>query len=443
MTITHDHATRLATAIADGTVSVGVIGLGYVGLPLALAFVERGFHVLGFDVDPRKLEAITAGHDYIRHIGDGRVARANATGRFAATTDFARLAEPDVLVACVPTPLDVHRDPDMSFVVGTSEAVARALRPGQLVILESTTYPGTTDELVRGILEQGGLRAGTDFFLAYSPEREDPGNRSFSTTTIPKLVGGVDATSGDLAEAFYKRVIESVVRVRDSRVAEAAKLTENVFRAINIALVNELKIVYDKMGIDVWEVLDAADTKPFGFMRFNPGPGWGGHCIPLDPFYLSWKAREHGATARFIELAGEINLLMPEFVIGKLTAGLNDQCKSVRKSRVLVLGIAYKKDIDDPRESPAFDVLERLIHLGADVSYHDPHIPVAPRMRSWPDLPQLASVPLDAASLATFDAVLILTDHTVVDYALVREHASLIVDTRGVFRTQFPALVKA
>lgn len=443
MSAPNELVSSLRKAIDDGTARVGVIGLGYVGLPLALAFVERGMHVVGFDVDTRKIEAIGAGRDYIRHIGDGRVGAAVATGRFTATTDFARAGEPDILIACVPTPLDVHRDPDMSYVVSTTNAVAATLRRGQLVVLESTTYPGTTDELVRGILERSGMKVGDDFFLAYSPEREDPGNRSFSTTTIPKLVGGVDAASGDLAEALYSRVIEKVVRVSDARVAEAAKITENVFRAINIALVNELKIVYDKMGIDVWEVLDAAATKPFGFMRFNPGPGWGGHCIPLDPFYLSWKAKEHGATARFIELAGELNVLMPEYVVGKLTLGLNDQRKAVRGARVLMLGIAYKKDIDDPRESPAFEILERLLHLGAEVSYHDPHIPNAPRMRSWPDLPAMSSVPLDAASVASYDAVLLLTDHTRVDYALVREHAKLVVDTRGVYREAFPALVKA
>lgn len=438
-----NHAERLRQSVDDGSIHIGVIGLGYVGLPLALAFVERGFRATGFDVDPRKVEAIHRGDDYIRHIGDGRVARARATGRFDAASDFARLAEPDVLIACVPTPLTEHRDPDMSFVEGTARAIAKALRPGQLVILESTTYPGTTDELVRSVLDTSGLSLGCDYFLAYSPEREDPGNRSFSTTSIPKLVGGVDALSGDLAEALYSRVIEKVVRVRDARVAEAAKLTENVFRAINIALVNELKIVYDRMGIDVWEVLDAAATKPFGFMRFNPGPGWGGHCIPLDPFYLSWKARAHGGTARFIELAGEINVLMPEYVIGKLQLGLNEHEKPVRGSKILVLGIAYKKDIDDPRESPAFEILEKLLHLGAEVTYHDPHIPEAPRMRSWPHLPAMRSVELDARSVAEADAVLLVTDHTHVDYDLVRAHAKLVVDTRGVYREPFPALVKA
>lgn len=443
MTTPPNHAETLSNAIADRTVVVGVVGLGYVGLPLALAFVGQGIRAIGFDVDPAKVTAIAEGRDYIKHLGEGRLAAARDSGRFEATSDFGRLGEADVLIACVPTPLTAHRDPDMSYVVRTSEAIAGRLRPGQLVILESTTYPGTTDELVRGILERGGLVAGRDFFLAYSPEREDPGNRSFSTTTIPKLVGGVDPVSGDLAESLYATVIEKVVRVRDARVAEAAKLTENVFRAINIALVNELKIVYDRMGIDVWEVLDAAATKPFGFMRFDPGPGWGGHCIPLDPFYLSWKARAHGATARFIELAGEINVLMPDYVVGKLVHGLNDHRKAIRGSRVLLLGIAYKKNIDDPRESPAFEILEKLLELGASVDYHDPHIPVAPRMRSWPDLPAMTSVALDPATIAAYDAVLVVTDHAAVDYVAIAEHAQLVVDTRGIYRDRSERLVRA
>jgi len=444
MTSANALAADLSATIADGTVLVGVVGLGYVGLPLALAFVDKGIRAIGFDVDPRKIEAIAEGRDYIKHLGEGRLAKARASGRLEATTDFGRLGEPSVLIACVPTPLTENRDPDMSFVIATSEAIAARLRRGQLVVLESTTYPGTTDELVRGILEKkSGLVAGRDFFLAYSPEREDPGNRNFSTATIPKLVGGTDVLSGDVAEALYSRVIERVVRVSDARVAEAAKITENVFRAINIALVNELKIVYDRMGIDVWEVLDAAATKPFGFMRFNPGPGWGGHCIPLDPFYLSWKARAHGVTARFIDLAGEINVLMPEFVIGKLVTALNDHRKAVRGSRVLILGIAYKKDIDDPRESPAFEIVEKLLELGAEVDYHDPHIPIAPRMRSWPDLPTMTSVALDPVAIGSYDAVLLVTDHSSVDYAAIAEHAQVVVDTRGVFRERFDGLVRA
>lgn len=436
-------AAAIRAKIEDHSAIVGVVGLGYVGLPLALAFVDGGFPVIGFDVDSRKIAAIHDGLDYIRHLGEGRVAAALRTGRFDATTAFDRLGTPDVLIICVPTPLTEHRDPDMSYVRGTTESIAKTLRPGQLVILESTTYPGTTDELVRGILESSGLAAGKDFFLAYSPEREDPGNKSFGTRTIPKLVGGVDAVSGDLAEALYQQVIATVVRVSSTRVAEAAKLTENVFRAINIALVNELKMVFEKMDIDVWEVLDAAETKPFGFMRFNPGPGWGGHCIPLDPFYLSWRAKAHGATARFIELAGEINVLMPEYVIHKLVEGLNRRKKSLAGARVLVLGIAYKRDIDDPRESPAFELIDHLLKWNADVSYHDPHIPVAPRMRSWPDLPAMSSVPLSESTLREADAVVLVTDHSGVDYALVQTHAPLVVDTRGVFRTSFPGLLRA
>ncbi|MFO0695191.1 MAG: nucleotide sugar dehydrogenase [Polyangiales bacterium] len=437
------HATRLRQAIDERSALVGIVGMGYVGLPLALAFAEKGFRVLGFDVDQRKIDAIAAGQDYIKHLGEGRVGAASKSGKLSATTDFARLGEPDAILIAVPTPLTVHRDPDMSYVEGTARAIAATLRPGQLVVLESTTYPGTTDELVRGILEKGGLHASEDFFLAYSPEREDPGNAKFGTKTIPKVVGGLDERSGDLAQLLYDQVISSTVRVSSARVAEAAKLTENIYRAINIALVNELKIVYDRMGIDIWEVLDAAATKPFGFMRFNPGPGWGGHCIPLDPFYLSWKAKAYGGSARFIELAGEINVVMPEYVVGKLTRGLNDQRKAVNGSKILVLGLAYKKDIDDPRESPAFEVIDHLLHLGALVSYHDPHIPVAPRMRTWPDLPEMRSVPLTAESIREFDAVMVVTDHTAVDYELVKREAKLIVDTRGVYREAFAGLVKA
>ena len=331
----------------------------------------------------------------------------------------------------------------MSYVSGTARQIAPRLRAGQLVVLESSTYPGTTDELVREILEASGLKSGRDFFLAFSPEREDPGNRSFSTATIPKVVGGVDPVSGDLAQALYDQVIAKTVRVSSARAAEASKLVENIFRAVNIALVNELKIVFDRMGIDVWEVLDAASTKPFGFMRFNPGPGWGGHCIPLDPFYLSWKAREFGVAPKFIELAGEINVAMPAYVVEKIQAALNARGKPLKGSRVLVLGLAYKKDIDDPRESPAFEVIERLLASEAVVSYHDPYIERAPRMRSWPDLPPMASVPLTPETLASSDAVVIVTDHSSVDYELVARHAPVVIDTRGVYRNPRANVVKA
>ncbi|HEX2164899.1 MAG TPA: nucleotide sugar dehydrogenase [Thermoanaerobaculia bacterium] len=446
--VTTSPAERLADAIASRTATVGVVGLGYVGLPLALTFAERGFPVLGFDVDGTKVDRLAAGESYVEHLPAARIGRATASGRLAATTDFDRLAEADAVLVCVPTPLTPQREPDMSYVVATARAAARTLRAGQLVVLESTTYPGTTDDLVRPILEAGGaagepLACGRDFFLAFSPEREDPGNPAFSTSTIPKLVGGVDPLSGELAAALYAGAVESVVRVSSARAAEAAKLTENVYRAVNIALVNELKMTFDRMGIDVWEVLDAAATKPFGFQRFDPGPGWGGHCIPVDPFYLSWKAREYGMPARFIELAGEINVAMPRYVVGKLQAALNERGQAVKGARVLLLGLAYKRDVGDPRESPAFEILDQLLHLGAEVSYHDPHVPAAPPMRTWPDLPPLVSVEPTPETLAAQDAVVVVTDHRSIDYDRVLAHAPLIVDTRGVWRDRHPRVVPA
>jgi len=436
-------AAELSARIEERTALVGIIGLGYVGLPLALTFTEQRFRVLGFDIDSAKVDALARGEIYIKHLDPARVERAIQSGGLRSTADFARLSEPDVLIICVPTPLTIQRDPDMSYVVETVGAILQQLRPGQLVVLESTTYPGTTEELVQGILAKSGLRCGEDFFLAFSPEREDPGNANYGTATIPKVVSGVDGISGDLAQALYDRIVSKTVRVSSCRAAEATKLTENIFRAVNIALVNELKVVYDRMGIDIWEVLDAASTKPFGFMRFNPGPGWGGHCIPLDPFYLAWKAREYGVTPRFIELAGEVNVQMPHYVVEKLQLALNDRKKPIRSSKILILGLAYKKNIDDPRESPAFEIIDELLELGADVSYHDPHVPVAPRMRSWPDLPPMTSVPLTAEVLASHDAVMVVTDHTNVDYDLVSRHAPLVIDTRGVYRRAFPNLVKA
>jgi UDP-N-acetyl-D-glucosamine dehydrogenase len=435
-------AAELQRRIEGRTARVGVIGLGYVGLPMTLTMAEKGYSVLGFDIDPNKIEALNRGHNYIEHLDGSRLTAAVGSGKFRATADFLRLKEPDVLLICVPTPLTPQREPDMSFVVETSRQIRAALRPGQLVVLESTTYPGTTDELVRGILEETGLKCGEDFFLAFSPEREDPGNKSFATATIPKVVGGVDGVSGDLAQALYDRVVARTVRVSSSRAAEATKLVENIFRAVNIALVNELKMVFDRMGIDIWEVLDAASTKPFGFMRFNPGPGWGGHCIPLDPFYLVWKAREYGMTARFIELAGEVNAQMPHYVVEKLQLALNDRGKALKGSRVLVLGLAYKKDIDDARESPSFEILEILLSRGAQVSYHDPHVRKAPRTRARPDLPPMESQPITREMLQVQDAVLIVTDHTAVDYALVAE-APLVIDARGVYRRPAPNVVKA
>ncbi len=437
------HDSALEARIRSREARIGIIGLGYVGLPLGLAFVAAGFKVLGFDVDKKKVDALAKGDSYIGHIDAESVLAAARTRRLEATTDFGRLGEADAILICVPTPLTPQREPEMRYIVATSDAIAAKLRPGQLVVLESTTYPGTTDELVRSKLDAAGLKCGTEYFLAFSPEREDPGNRSFKTTTIPKVVGGVDSVSGDLAQLLYDQVIAKTVRVSSARAAEAAKLTENIFRAVNIALANELKVIYERMGIDVWEVLDAASTKPFGFMRFDPGPGWGGHCIPLDPFYLSWKAREHGVSPKFIELAGEVNVNMPQYVIDKLVSALNDHGKPLKNSRVMVLGLAYKKNIDDPRESPAFVILDLLLRGGANVTYHDPHVPKAPRMRSWPNLPAMESEPLTGEHIARCDAVVLVTDHANVDYELVAKHARLIIDTRGVYRASRPNVVKA
>jgi UDP-N-acetyl-D-glucosamine dehydrogenase len=426
-----DHADRLKRAIESKEARVGVIGLGYVGLPLALAFTERGFRVLGFDVDGRKVEQLNRGASYIPHLDAHRVRAAVDSDRLEATADFDRLPEADAIVICVPTPLDIHHEPDMTYIVATSEAVARRLRGGQLVVLESTTYPGTTDELMRERLESGGMTLGADFFLAFSPEREDPGNPDYSTTTIPKVVGGVDEVSGDLAEMLYSQAIGEVVRVSSARAAEATKLTENIFRAVNIALVNELKVIYERMGIDVWEVLDAAETKPFGFMRFNPGPGWGGHCIPIDPFYLTWKAREFGAYTRFIELAGEINTRMPEHVIERVAAALNDVGKPLKGSRVLVLGLSYKPNISDDRESPSYRLMDLLDERGAEVAFHDPHVPVIQPSREHAHWAGLESTPWDKGTIESHDVVIISTDHAAVDYVRLAEWARLIVDTRN------------
>ncbi len=438
-----DLADAFLRKLDSRSATVGVIGLGYVGLPLALTFCEKGFPVVGFDVDQKKITALERGESYIAHIGEGRVPEALATGRFRATTDFDELRTVDAVLIAVPTPLTRQREPDLRYVVETTEQIRARLTPGQLIVLESTTYPGTTDELVRGILEQSDLTCGKDFFLAYSPEREDPGNQRYDTKTIPKIVGGVDEVSGRLAAALYRAAIDQVVPVASARAAEATKLTENIFRAVNIALVNELKVVYDRMDIDIWDVLDAAATKPFGFMRFNPGPGLGGHCVPLDPFYLTWKAREYGVASRFIELAGEVNVAMPRYVIDKLQSALNDCGKPLKGSKILVLGMAYKKDIDDARESPSFEIINLLNQRGAEVSYHDPHILEMPKTRRWSHLQPLRSVTLDKALLRAQDAVLLSTDHSAVDYELVAEHGALIIDTRGVYREPRANVVKA
>ena len=437
-------AQELRNKLKSKTAHIGVVGLGYVGLPLSLTFVERAkFRTTGFDIDEKKVSSLNAHETYIEYLGAARIKGAMTSGKFDATTDFDRLSEVDAIVIAVPTPLTKQREPDMTYVEATVREIAKRLRRDQLVVLESTTYPGTTDELVRDILEESDLECGQDFFLAFSPEREDPGNPDYKTATIPKVVGGVDQIATELAVALYEPAVTEVVTVSSARAAEATKLTENIFRAVNIALVNELKVVYDKMGIDVWEVLDAAATKPFGFMKFSPGPGLGGHCIPLDPFYLTWKAREYGLSTKFIELAGEVNVSMPAYVINRLQQALNERERAVRGSRVLILGIAYMKDVDDPRESASFELIELLRQAGARISYHDPHIPTVPRMRSWPDLPELDSQELSAELLHSQDAVLIATNHSAVDYDLVLEHSRLVIDTRGVYRGPHEKVVKA
>ncbi len=422
----------LLERIESGASRVGIIGLGYVGLPLARTFCDRGVRVLGFDVDPLKVQRLARGESYIKHIPSAVVA-AMADAGFEATADFGRLGEPDVIIICVPTPLTDAREPDLTFVADSARAIAARLRRGQLVILESTTYPGTTRDVVQPILETSGLRAGSDFFLAYSPEREDPGNTKYSAPTIPKVVGGLDGPSLELAAALYGRVVVRVVPVSSAEVAEACKILENTYRAVNIALVNELKMIYQRMGIDVWEVIAAAQTKPFGFQAFYPGPGLGGHCIPIDPFYLTWVARKHGQSTRFIELAGEINTAMPEYVIERVAEALNARRKAVNGSRVLLLGMAYKPDVDDPRESPGFELMELLRERGAEVEYNDPHIPELPPTRRHPGL-RMTSRELTAEYLAARDCTVVVTDHSAYDWAWIAEHARLIVDTRGATR---------
>jgi UDP-N-acetyl-D-glucosamine dehydrogenase len=413
---------------------IGVIGLGYVGLPLVRAIAERGFDALGFDVDPSKIAILNAGGSYIRHIPPERIAALRGSGRFEATGDFARLGELDAILLCVPTPLTRQREPDLTYVVGTTQSIAPHLRQGQLVVLESTTYPGTTREVMRPILEQGGLRSGRDFFLAYSPEREDPGNAQFGPATIPKVVGGDGADALRLACALYERIVERVVPVSSVDVAEAVKLTENIFRSVNIALVNELKLVYEAMGIDIWEVIEAAKTKPFGYMPFYPGPGLGGHCIPIDPFYLTWKAREFGLSPRFIELAGEVNTAMPGRVVDKTMAALSEHSGlALKGARTLIIGVAYKKNIDDLRESPALKIMELLERRGARVSFHDPYFPEILATREHAVFTGRKSTPLSLAVLGETDVALICTDHDAVDYQLLADHCKLIVDTRNAF----------
>ncbi|PKN24681.1 MAG: nucleotide sugar dehydrogenase [Deltaproteobacteria bacterium HGW-Deltaproteobacteria-22] len=420
--------------IENKTARVGVIGLGYVGIPLVLEFGRQGYHVLGFDVDPVKVRMINAGQSYIKHIGPERIAAMVKDGLFEATADYARLPEVDAVLIAVPTPLDHHREPDMKYVVETGKAMAPHLRAGQLVVLESTTYPGTTEDLLKPILEagKGGLVAGRDFYLAFSPEREDPGNKHFNTSTIAKVVGGLTPDCLTVACALYGKIIGKVVPVSSCKVAEMSKLLENIFRNVNIGLVNELKMLTDRMDIDIWEVISAASTKPFGFMPFYPGPGLGGHCIPIDPFYLTWKAREYDCPTRLIETSGEINTQVTEWVVEKLARALNDRKKAVNGSKVLVLGMAYKRDIDDLRESPSLKLLELLKDRGAEVSYNDPHIPRVPilsPMRHY-DF-HMESQALTAEYLASLDAVLVSTDHSSYDWEFICTHAPLVVDTRN------------
>jgi UDP-N-acetyl-D-glucosamine dehydrogenase len=411
---------------------VGIIGLGYVGLPLALAATAAGYRVVGFDIDPAKTASINAGKSYIKHIADEDLGAAVAAQRLEATTDYARLADVDAIIVCVPTPLTAHREPDLTYVVRTTEAIAPHLRRGHLVVLESTTWPGTTEEVMKPILERSGLKSGEDFFLAYSPEREDPGNPQFSTRAIPKVVGGDGPVALALAAALYGSIVNGTVEVSSTRTAEAVKLTENIFRAVNIALVNELKVVFERMGIDVWEVIEAAKTKPFGFMPFYPGPGLGGHCIPIDPFYLTWKAREFEISTRFIELAGEINTAMPHYVVDRLAQALDETSgRGMRGARILLLGLAYKKNVDDVRESPAFKLIELIERRGATAAFYDPHVERIPNTREYPAYEGRPRIEWSAAAIAGFDAVLITTDHDGVDYRFVAENARLVVDTRN------------
>jgi UDP-N-acetyl-D-glucosamine dehydrogenase len=430
----------LVDKFKSNTAVIGIVGLGYVGLPLALRYCEVGYKVVGFDIDPSKVDALKRGDSYIEHISASDIKKSVA-GRFDPTSDFTRGREVDALILCVPTPLNQYREPDLSFVLGTMDALAPYLHKGMVISLESTTYPGTTDEELKPRIEARGLEVGQDAFLVFSPEREDPGNPNFSTRTIPKVCGGHTPECLEVGLALYGSVIDKVVPVSSTRAAELTKLLENIHRSVNIGLVNEMKMVADQMGIDIHEVIRAAATKPFGFVPYYPGPGIGGHCIPIDPFYLTWKAREYGMHTRFIELAGEINSGMPDYVVAKVIKGLNTRKKSVNGSRVLVLGIAYKKNVDDMRESPSVFLMEKLRDLGAEVAYSDPHIPLFPKMRQHSFA--LSSVVLSEESLRSFDCVLLATDHDKFDYDLIRQHAPLVVDCRGKFHDGGPHIIKA
>ncbi len=431
---------QLINKLTDKTAVIGVVGLGYVGLPLALRYAEAGYKVLGFDVDPDKINKITAGTTYIKHIADQAIRSAVDNG-FNATTDFSRASETDALILCVPTPLGAHREPDLSYVLDTMDSLLPHLRKGQVISLESTTYPGTTDEELKPRIKSVGLNVGDDVFLVYSPEREDPGNPNFKTQTIPKICGGDTEACKQVGIALYKHVIDKVVSVSSTRAAEMTKLLENIHRAVNIGLVNEMKIVADKMGVDIYEVIDAAATKPFGFVPYYPGPGLGGHCIPIDPFYLTWKAREYGINTRFIELAGEVNSSMPEYVLNKIVSGLNSQKKAINGSRVLMLGIAYKKSIDDMRESPSVEIMQLVQNCGAEIHYSDPYVPIFPKMRRYSF--DMKSIDMTSENIKDYDCIVVGTDHADFDYEMIRESAKLIVDTRGIYRGKYKNVVNA
>ncbi len=421
---------ELLKAISTKTAKIGIIGLGYVGLPLVIRFCEEQFKVLGFDIDNKKVERLNRGESYIRHIPSYAIKNLLTKKLFEATSDYSRLKEMDCIIICVPTPLKKNKEPDLSYVENTSDEVAKYLRKGQLVSLESTTYPGTTREILLPRFRNKGLKVGRDFFLVFSPEREDPGNPKFNTKNIPKVVGGITTSCKRLGEALYSKIVDKVVLVSSTEVAEFTKLLENIFRSVNIALVNELKILADKMGIDIWEVIEASSTKPFGFMPFYPGPGLGGHCIPIDPFYLSWKAKEYDFNTRFIELAGEVNTSMPDYVVSKIIDGLNKKGKCLKNSKILILGVAYKKDTDDIRESPAVEIIDILKNKGAKVDYNDPFIPFFSGMRNYPHL-TMKSVPLSNKSLKRYDCSVIITNHSTYDYRWIVNNSRLVIDTRN------------
>ena len=436
----NSHKKTLVEKLNDKSAIIGIVGLGYVGLPVMLRFVNSGYQVHGIDNDPQKVESLNSGKSYIGLIANSSIQHARENG-FKATVDFQVVTEIDALILCLPTPLNRHREPDLSYVINTIDAILPYIREGQAISLESTTYPGTTEEVILPRIKEAGFEVGRNFFLVYSPERENPGNQSYDARDIPKICSGYSDHCLEVGKALYKNVVESIVPVSSLRVAEMTKLLENIHRAVNIGLVNELKIVADRMGIDIHEVISAAATKPFGYTPYYPGPGLGGHCIPIDPFYLTWKAREFGIHTRFIELAGEVNTSMPAWVVGKTADALNKLGKPINRSKILVLGIAYKKNVDDIRESPAAELMRLLTEKGAIVEYSDPHISVFPKMRKYHF--NLSSIPLSSDILRTFDCVLIATDHDAFDYELIKTHAALVIDTRGVYRELSDNIVKA